>query len=73
MALQVRPLTAQEADAGQRFARSRTAPHRVVQRAQLIWASVQGEPVPAIAHHVGLSAYRVRAWLHRFNRHGLAG
>jgi transposase len=73
MALKVRPWTAQEADAVKGFARSRTAPHRVVQRAQIIWASVQGELVPAIAHHVGLSAFRVRAWIHRFNRHGLAG
>jgi transposase len=73
MALKVRPLTAQEADALKRFASSRTAPHRVVQRAQLIWASVQGEPVPAIARQVGLSAFRIRAWIHRFNRHGLAG
>ena len=29
--------------------------------------------LPAIARQVGLSAFRVRAWLHRFNRHGLAG
>jgi transposase len=73
MALKVRPLTAEEADALKRFASSRTAPHRVVQCAQLLWASVQGEPVPAIARQVGLSAFRVRAWIHRFNRHGLAG
>jgi transposase len=73
MALKVRPLTAEEAEALKRFASSRTAPHRVVQRAQILWASVQGEPVPAIARHVGLSAFRVRAWIHRFNRHGLAG
>jgi transposase len=73
MALKVRPLTAQEAEALKRFASSRTAPHRVVQRAQIIWASVHGEAVPAIARHVGLSAFRVRAWLHRFNRQGLAG
>ena len=73
MALKVRPLTAQEANAVTRFASSRTAPHRVVQRAQMMWASAQGEPVPAIAHHVGLSAFRVRAWSHRFHRHDLAG
>jgi transposase len=73
MGLKVRPLTAEEAEALKRFASSRTAPHRVVQRAQIIWASVQGEPVPAIARQVGLSAFRVRAWIHRFNRHGLAG
>jgi transposase len=73
MALRVRPLTAAEADALKRFASSRTAPHRVVQRAQLVWASAHGETVPVIARQVGLSAFRVRAWLHRFDRHGLAG
>ncbi len=73
MALKVRPLTAEEADALKRFARSRTAPHRVVQRAQIIGASAHGEPVPAIARQVGLSAFRVRAWIHRFHRLGLAG
>jgi putative transposase len=73
MALKVRPLTEQEAAALERLARSRTAPHRVVQRAQIVWASAQGAMVPAIARQVGLSAFRVRAWLHRFNRHSLAG
>jgi transposase len=73
MALKVRPLTEQEAAALERLARSRTAPHRVVQRAQIVWASAQGAMVPAIARQVGLSAFRVRAWLRRFNRHGLAG
>jgi transposase len=73
MALQVRPLTAEEAEALKRFASARTVPHRTVQRAQIVWASAHGEPVPAIARRVGLSAFRVRAWIHRFNRHGLAG
>jgi transposase len=73
MALKVRALTEQEATALERLAHSRTAPHRVVQRAQIVWASARGETVPAIARQVGLSAFRVRAWLHRFNRHGLAG
>jgi transposase len=73
MALRVRTLTAEEANELKRLAGSRTAPHRVVQRAQIMWASAQGETVPVIALRVGLSAFRVRAWLHRFNRHGLAG
>jgi putative transposase len=73
MALKVRPLTKQEATALERLAHSRTAPHRVVQRAQIVWASARGETVPAIARQVGLSAFRVRAWLRRFNRHSLAG
>jgi len=73
MALKVRPLTAEETEALQRSAGSRTAPHRVVQRAQLVWASARGEAAPVIARQVGLSAFRVRAWIHRFNRYGLAG
>jgi transposase len=73
MALKLRPLTAQEATALERLAHARTAPHRVVQHAQIVWAGARGETVPAIARQVGLSALRVRAWLHRVNRHGLAG
>jgi transposase len=73
MALMVRALTAQEAEGLNRMAHSRTAPHRVVQRAQIVWASARGETVPAIARRVGLSALRVRVWIQRFNRDGLAG
>ena len=73
MALKVRTLTVEEANELKRLASSRTAAHRLVQRAQIVWASAHGEMVPAIARQVGLSALRVRAWLHRFNRDGLAG
>jgi transposase len=73
MALKVRTLTAEEANELKRLAGSRTAPHRVVQRAQIVWASAHGETVPVIARQVGGSAFRVRAWVHRFNRQGLAG
>ncbi len=73
MALKVRPWTAQKAEALKRCASSRTAPHRVVPRAQLIWASAHGAPVAAMARQIGLSAFRVRAWIHRFTRLGLAG
>jgi putative transposase len=73
MALKVRTLTAEEANALKRLAGSRTAPHRVVQRAQLVWARAQGETVPVMARQVGLSAFRVRAWVHRFHRQGRAG
>jgi transposase len=73
MALKVRPLTAAEAQELNRVAHSRTAPHRLVQRAQMIWANVQGLQAPAIAQQVGISALRVRAWIHRFNRHGMVG
>lgn len=73
MALSIRALTRQEADELKRLAHSRTAPHRVVLRAQIIWAGAQGTTGPAIARQVGLSGVRVRAWIHRFNAHGLAG
>lgn len=73
MALKVRALTEEEANELHRLAHSRTAAHRVVQRAQMIWASAQGLRVPAIAQRVGLSALRVRAWIRRFNVRGLAG
>jgi transposase len=73
MALTVRPLPTEEAQALSRMAPSRTAPHRVVPRAPLVWASAHGETVPVIAPQVGLSAFRVRAWIQRVNRDGLAG
>jgi transposase len=73
MALTVRPLTAAETQELNQLAHSRTAPHRLVQRAQIIWASGQGLQAPAIAQRVGISAVRVRAWLHRFNRQGMRG
>jgi transposase len=73
MALKVRALTEDETTTLPRLAHSRPAPLRVVQRAQIIWASPHGETVPAMARQVGLSAFRVRAWRHRFHRQGLAG
>ena len=73
MAVKVRTLTGEEAQELTRLAHARTVPHRLVQRAQIIWASAQGRKAPAIARHIGLSALRVRAWIQRFNRHGLAG
>ncbi len=62
MAIKGRALTAEETQELNRLAHSRTAPHRLVQRAQMIWARGQGLKVPAIAAQVGLSALRVRAW-----------
>lgn len=73
MALQVRSLTAHEAQELMRLAHSRTAPHRLVQRAHIIWASAQGVKAPAMATQTGLTARCVRAWINRFNAQGLAG
>jgi transposase len=73
MALRVRALTTEEAAELKRLAGAHTAPHRLVQRAQIIWASAQGETAPTIASRLGLSGLRVRAWIHRFNGDGLVG
>jgi transposase len=73
MALKVRTLTVEEAHELKRLASSRPAAHRAVQRARIVWARAHGEVGQAIARQVGLSAFRGRAWLHRFHRDGLAG
>jgi putative transposase len=73
MAVKVRTLTGEEVQALQRLAHARTAPHRLAQRAQILWAGAQGRNAPAIAQHVGLSTLRVRVWIQRCNRQGLAG
>jgi hypothetical protein len=59
MALKARTLNAAEAQELKRLADSHTAPHRVVQRAQIMWASGQGETVRLIALQVGLLAFGV--------------
>ena len=69
----LRPLTAEEAAAIKRLAHSRTAPARVVERAQMLWRAHGGEHAPAIAGALGLHPDTVRRWLTRFNARGLSG
>lgn len=71
--LTIRPLTTQEAEALKRLARSRTAPARAVERAQIVWQAHQGVRVPAIARSRGVCEATVRTWVQRFNAEGLAG
>ncbi len=71
--LTVRPLTAEEAEILGRCARSRTAPARAVERAQIIWQAHQGGRVPVIANTLGVCEATVRRWLRRFNAQGLVG
>jgi transposase len=73
MALRVRALTTEEGAEPKRLAGSHTAPPRLGQRAQRIWARAQGETAPLIASRLGRSALRVRAWIPRFKRDGLVG
>jgi transposase len=71
--LQVRALTSEEGSQIERLAHSRKEPVRLVQRAQVIWWSVQGYRVSAIADLVGFSSVSARLWIKRFNVKGLAG
>jgi hypothetical protein len=48
MAVQVRTLSMEETQELNQLAHVRKAPHRLVQRAQIIWASAQGLNAPAI-------------------------
>src|SRR3954465_9995767 len=71
--LTVRPLAAAEATTIEHLARSRTAPARAVERAQIIWQAHQGARVPAIARTLGVCEATVRLWLRRFQAEGLDG
>jgi transposase len=71
--LRLRDLSEEERRAVERMARSRTAPARQVERAQVVLAAAQGEGVGAIAERFQLSPATVYLWWHRFEVHGLAG
>ena len=72
-AVELRPLTAEEAAAVERLAHSRTAPGRVVERARMVWRAHQGEHAPVIAGALGLHPDTVRRWLKRFSAAGVGG
>jgi transposase len=73
MAVRVRAMTAEEAEAVRRMAHSRTEPARAVERARMVWRAAQGARGRAIAAELGVDAGTVRLWLTRFNARGLAG
>ena len=73
LALEVRPLTADEEAELRRRAASRTLPPRVVERARMIILLHEGQRVPAVAARLGVGADVVRGWLKRFNAEGLEG
>ncbi len=59
-------------EALQVLARSRTAPHRQVQRAEVLLLAGEGIANAQIAQRVGVKAATVRAWRTRFAEEGLA-
>lgn len=71
--ISLRELTAEERASVERLAHSRTAAARLVERARVVLAVLEGERVSAIAVCFHLTAATVYLWLHRFNASGLAG
>ena len=71
--LRVRAMTAEEAEAIERLARSRTEPARLVERARIIRHAGRGRPVRAVAADLRLAAETVRFWVKRFNGAGVDG
>jgi len=71
--LRLRELSEAERQTLERMARSRTAPARQVERAQVVLAAASGEGVGAIAERFHLSLGTVYLWWHRFAARGLAG
>jgi transposase len=73
MAIRVRTLTDEERRTIETLAHSRTAAAREVERAKILWLSVQGLKGPAIAKRLDMHPQTVRDWLKRFNQEGLIG
>jgi transposase len=71
--LSLRELTTDERSAVERLAHSRTSAARLVDRARVVLAALDGERVAAIAERFHVTAATVYLWLHRFNDGGLAG
>ncbi len=57
----------------ERLARSRTTPHRVVERTRIVLASAAGQSGHAICAKLGVSRPTVSRWLDRYHAEGLAG
>jgi len=72
MALKLRQLSPEEQETIEKYAHSRTASARLVERARIIRLAHQGHREPAIAQQLQLTAITVRTWLKRFNAAGLA-
>jgi transposase len=71
--LQRRAVSEEERTVVTRLARSRTAPARSVERAQVVEAALDGTPVEDIAAQLHLARGSVSLWLHRFEERGIAG
>jgi transposase len=70
--LRVRMMTDEETHTVKRLAHARTEPARLVERAQMVWLSSQGQVVATIATRLGRTEQTVRLWLKRFNQDGVS-
>ena len=57
----------------ERLTRSRITPHRVVERAQIVLASAEGEPGSVICERLSVSRPTVTLWLDRYESEGVSG
>jgi hypothetical protein len=73
MTIRLREMTDEEAETIQRWANSRTAEARLVERAKVIRVAREGKRGKAVAEEVGLNPATVQKWLKRFNETGFAG
>ena len=75
MGMRARPLSWSEADRAEleRLSRSQTAPRRLVDRARIVLACLDGEPQVAIAARFGTRPNTVGKWRDRFSRLGPKG
>ncbi len=71
--LALRELGEDERAAVERLAPARTEAARLVERARVVWAAVQGERVDRSAVRFRLSPATGSLWRHRFNDAGPAG
>jgi transposase len=73
MTIRLRAMTDEEVETIQRWASSRTAEARLVERAKVIRFAHEGRLGKAVAEELGLNPATVRKWLKRFNAKGLEG
>ena len=66
-------LTETEESELERVARSRTLPHSLVQRAQIVLACAEGIPGSTVARRLGVTNFTVGKWRKRYREHGIQG
>ncbi len=71
--VKMKPLTEKERETLIRLSRSRTAPSRIVERAEAMLQMYEGQSVQQIARNIGRTCGAVYNWVKRFNQEGISG